>query len=76
MKKAIAIILCALMLFVPVLTVSAADAGGIKANELADAGQQTLYVGGKAQTAPKVDGTVEAGEYSHNFTFRNGDPGV
>ena len=50
MKKAIAIILCALMLFVPVLTVSAADAGGIKANELADAGQQTLYVGGKAQS--------------------------
>lgn len=77
MKKAIAIILCALMLFVPVLTVSAADTGsGIKANELADAGQQTLYVGGKSRAAPKVDGVVEAGEYSQNYTFRYGDPGV
>ena len=67
MKKAIAIILCALMLFASVLTVSAADTGsGIKANELADAGQQTLYVGGKSRAAPKVDGVVEAGEYSQN----------
>ncbi len=75
MKKAISVILCAVLLLCACIPISAAE-GDLKANELAAYGQKTHYVGGKTQKKPTINAVIEKGEYSYEFTYRPGDEGT
>lgn len=76
--KAFSLFLSLLMVLSVSTTVLYAETEASKplANDLASVGQQTIYVGDKATTAPEIDGVFHASEYSWVRTFRDGDAGV